>query len=246
VLPPHRRLGRTAGAPLAHRRRAAERIAGARPTQRWCAVGASLARERPTRYRDTIRTRTESAMSGREQWTEAAVAAFAQGGVEAVRVEAIARSMAVTKGSFYWHFADRPALLAAVLDRWETGARAVLDGASALSKPEQRMAALLRELARPTTGVADAEVFAWARRDRDVAERVGEVERARVVFLKEQLTALGVPLIDAHRRAEAGYLAAVAWLERAGRTPWMKSDYAAFVDDVFRLLLARSAQPVRS
>jgi AcrR family transcriptional regulator len=185
-------------------------------------------------------------MSGREQWIDAAVAACAEGGVQAVRVEAIARSLAVTKGSFYWHFADQPALLAAVLERWEADARSVLDTSSRLSTPEQRMSSLLRELARPATGIADAEVFAWARRDREVAERVGAVERARVVFLKEQLTALGVPLMDAHRRAEAGYLAAVAWLERAARTPWMKGDYAAFVDDVFRLLLARSARPVPS
>jgi AcrR family transcriptional regulator len=181
-------------------------------------------------------------MSGRDEWTRAAIAALAEGGVEAVRVEALARGLGVTKGSFYWHFADRPALLEAVLGRWETGARAVLESASRLAQPEQRMAALLRELARPSTGVADAEVFSWARRDRAVAERVGEVDRARVVFLKEQLTAMGVPLMDAHRRAEAGYLASVAWLERAARTPWMKGDYAAFVDDVFRLLLARPAQ----
>jgi hypothetical protein len=70
------------------------------------------------------------------------------------------------------------------------------------------------------------------------------IERARVVFLKEQLAALGVPMMEAHRRAEAAYLAAVAWIERAARTPWMKSDYAAFMDDVLRLLL-RTQESVR-
>jgi AcrR family transcriptional regulator len=176
-------------------------------------------------------------MSGRDEWIEAAAAALADGGVEAVRVEAVARQLGVTKGSFYWHFADRPALLGTLLERWEAGALAELETAGRASRPEERIAALLRGMARPGSGIADAEVFAWARHDRSVAERVSEVERARVVFLKEQLGMMGAPLADAHRRAEAGYLAALAWLERAGRTPWMKSDFGAFITDVFRLLL---------
>jgi AcrR family transcriptional regulator len=180
-------------------------------------------------------------MSGRDEWIEAAAAALAGGGVEAVRVEAVARQLGVTKGSFYWHFADRPALLDSLLSRWESGALADLAAAAQAPRPQDRIAVLLRGMARPASGIADAEVFAWARRDRTVAERAWEVERARVVFLKEQLGEMGAPLMDAHRRAEAGYLAAVAWIERAGRTTWMKSDFGAFVTDVFRLLLGRGA-----
>lgn len=176
-------------------------------------------------------------MSGREDWTAAAARAMSSGGIEAVRVEALARDLGVTKGSFYWHFADRAALLEAVLTRWEEAATAAMEAAAAQSSPEQRIGSLFRQLARPTGGLSDAEVRAWARRERTVAERVAELERRRVVFLKEQLSAMGASLVDAHRRAEAGYLAAIAWLERASRTPWMKSDYGAFIQDVFRLLL---------
>jgi len=176
-------------------------------------------------------------MIGREEWIGAAAAALAEGGVAAVRVEAQARALGVTKGSFYWHFADRSALLDAVLERWESGARELLEGAAALPTPRQRVAALFRGLTRPVAGLPDAELHAWARRERGVAERVAEVERARVVFLKDQLTQLGVGVHDAHRRAEAAYLASSAWVERSARTPWMKSDYGAFVEDVLRLLL---------
>jgi AcrR family transcriptional regulator len=144
--------------------------------------------------------------------------------------------MGVTKGSFYWHFADRPALLAAVLEQWEQAARAMMEAAVRQPTAEERLIYLLRGLARKA-GVPDAEIFAWARRDRAVAERVSVVERERVVFVKQQLSEMGASLVDAHRRAEAAYLAATAWIERAGRTPWMKSDYDAFVKEVFRLLL---------
>ena len=40
-------------------------------------------------------------------------------GPDAVRVEALAQALGVTKGGFYWHFADRRALLDEMLDAWE-------------------------------------------------------------------------------------------------------------------------------
>src|SRR5688572_23444507 len=52
-------------------------------------------------------------------WAAAALDAMAAGGVDAVAVEPLARSLGVTKGSFYWHFANREALIKAALDLWE-------------------------------------------------------------------------------------------------------------------------------
>ena len=54
-------------------------------------------------------------------WIEAALEALADGGVEAVRVEPLAKALDVTKGSFYWHFADRRALIDAMLTSWSDG-----------------------------------------------------------------------------------------------------------------------------
>jgi AcrR family transcriptional regulator len=168
---------------------------------------------------------------------------MSRGGPEAVRVEALARDLGLTKGSFYWHFKDRPALLEAVLDAWVQEARARLDSAAAYDTPADRLVAVFRSLARGGDAVTDAEVFAWARRERSVAERVGAIERERVAFIKQQLSEMGASLVDAHRRAEAAYLAAIAWIERSARTPWMKSDYGAFVNDVVRLLLRQAPAP---
>ena len=52
-------------------------------------------------------------------WTEAALAALARGGLTAVAVEPLAKELGATKGSFYWHFADRNELLEAALVLWE-------------------------------------------------------------------------------------------------------------------------------
>ena len=55
----------------------------------------------------------------RHAWVDAALRAFADGGPEAVRVEPLAKALGVTRGGFYWHFADRAALLDELLDTWE-------------------------------------------------------------------------------------------------------------------------------
>ncbi|MEV5836285.1 TetR/AcrR family transcriptional regulator [Nocardia sp. NPDC052112] len=52
-------------------------------------------------------------------WAQAALDALAAGGLAAVAVEPIAKRLGTTKGSFYWHFKDRAALIDAALARWE-------------------------------------------------------------------------------------------------------------------------------
>jgi AcrR family transcriptional regulator len=54
-----------------------------------------------------------------DDWAAAALAALAEGGVAAVAVEPLAARLGATKGSFYWHFANREALLEAALAAWE-------------------------------------------------------------------------------------------------------------------------------
>src|SRR5579872_7522674 len=54
-----------------------------------------------------------------EHWAAAALDAMASGGLEAVAVEPLARRLGVTKGSFYWHFSSRDALVHAALQLWE-------------------------------------------------------------------------------------------------------------------------------
>ncbi|MEJ7785339.1 MAG: helix-turn-helix domain-containing protein, partial [Solirubrobacteraceae bacterium] len=58
----------------------------------------------------------------RSTWIAAALKALAAGGPEAVRIEALASSLGVSKGGFYWHFGNRQALFDEMLDAWERAA----------------------------------------------------------------------------------------------------------------------------
>ena len=62
----------------------------------------------------------------RTSWIQEGLRALGVGGPDAVRIEKLAQALGVTKGGFYWHFEDRPALLEEMLDAWE---RLVVDEA---------------------------------------------------------------------------------------------------------------------
>src|SRR5437763_13292034 len=79
-----------------------------------------------------------------EAWIAAAFDALAEGGIDTVRVEPLAKALAITKGSFYWHFADRRALIDAMLAAWAEGRIAAIRQQAA---NRGAAAAVLRELA---------------------------------------------------------------------------------------------------
>src|SRR6185437_12896713 len=73
-----------------------------------------------------------------EDWEVAALDLIAEQGVGALAVEALARQLGVTKGSFYWHFRTREALLNAALERWEQyGEREIIDEIAQITDPRK-------------------------------------------------------------------------------------------------------------
>src|SRR3954465_14155209 len=78
-------------------------------------------------------------------WAEAALGALGGGGLAAVAVEPLAKELGTTKGSFYWHFADRNALITATLGLWETrSTELVIAGVEQTDDPAPRLGDLLR------------------------------------------------------------------------------------------------------
>ncbi|MCY7355114.1 MAG: TetR/AcrR family transcriptional regulator, partial [Lysobacter sp.] len=83
-----------------------------------------------------------------EDWAQAALDMIAEQGVAAVAVEPLARRLGVTKGSFYWHFPSRDALLAAALGRWEQVEQDIVFGQlEAVADPRDRLRALFQLVA---------------------------------------------------------------------------------------------------
>jgi AcrR family transcriptional regulator len=111
--------------------------------------------------------------------------ALAAGGPDAVRVEALAARLGVSKGGFYWHFTDRQALLEEMLDTWEkTMVEDVI--AAVESQPAGPRAKLqqLFELARSVDFAVELAIRDWSRREPNVAERVRRVDDRRMGYLR--------------------------------------------------------------
>jgi AcrR family transcriptional regulator len=121
----------------------------------------------------------------RSAWIEAALQALATGGPDAVRVEALAAGLGVSKGGFYWHFKDRQALREEMLDTWE---KAVVEDviASVESQPADPRAKLqqLYELAPSVDFAVELALRDWSRRDSDVAERLHRIDNRRMEYLR--------------------------------------------------------------
>lgn len=96
---------------------------------------------------------TKSTLSATD-WIEAAFRALTVGGLQAVRAEAIARDLKVSKGSFYWHFANVDALKSQMLEHWKQ--RATHSIISSLESNEMSASDRLRALIDVATGDADA------------------------------------------------------------------------------------------
>ncbi len=118
----------------------------------------------------------------RSTWIEAGLRALAAGGPDAVRIEPLAQVLGVTRGGFYWHFADRRALLDEMLDTWE---RTTIDEVIERIDREggDAEAKLLRLAGLVSSGVVavDLAVRDWARREQAVAERL-EVEARCLLY----------------------------------------------------------------
>lgn len=127
----------------------------------------------------------------RDKWIEEGLLALATGGPDTVRVEALAKNLGVTKGGFYGYFADRDALLAAMLDTWEREStdevidRVEREGGDPKTKI-QRAGALTFSSDRLLP--IDLAVRDWARHDTEVAERLRRVDNRRMALLRDTVS----------------------------------------------------------
>jgi AcrR family transcriptional regulator len=55
----------------------------------------------------------------RDDWLDEAFRAVVEGGFENVKVLTLADKLKVTRGSFYWHFADHSDLISSLIKRWK-------------------------------------------------------------------------------------------------------------------------------
>jgi AcrR family transcriptional regulator len=151
----------------------------------------------------------------KEDWIREALFAIAEGGSAAVAVEPLARRLGATKGSFYWHFHDRRALVAEALAFWEREyTDAAIDAVEQIADPVERIETLLvAVMADDREGQADVGLLGSAY-DPLVASVFARVQQKRFAFLERCFRDAGFTPAAARHRARIAYGGFIAWFEQ--------------------------------
>ena len=141
-----------------------------------------------------------------ERWVEQAIDVLAQEGLTGLRVEVLAKRCGVTKGSFYWHFKDRQALLDAVLAHWKAGRIRDIEKTTAVTPGNERdqlhYAIEVYGASRNRKGMAiELAVRDWARHDPQAAAVVEEVDLYRLECTRKLFVASGMSDAEAKSRS---------------------------------------------
>jgi AcrR family transcriptional regulator len=181
----------------------------------------------------------------RDDWITAALGAIADGGLAAVGVEPLAARLGATKGSFYWHFENRDALLEAAIRRWEK--ETTTDVAADITAAHDAPASQFRRLV--------AGVIKRAEQDRvgpallasathpAVAPALERVTATRLNLIATVLRRLGFPPAEARRRALLAYSAYLGHGQLAHSTPRVlpttTAGRRAYLNDAIHALTTR-------
>jgi len=149
----------------------------------------------------------QSNQLSRESWVIAAFDTLYEVGIDAVRIEPLAKKMNVTKGSFYWHFKNRTELHDALLSYWEKEmTQSVLDAANEFhGSPKQRLINTLRDVVGKERTKYDPAVRTWARNDAKVKKVVEYIDKIRLSFLHGLFVDIGFDKQEAEIRSRLMY-----------------------------------------
>ncbi len=172
-------------------------------------------------------------------WTEAALAAVARGGLASVAVEPLAKELGVSKGSFYWHFADRNELLEDTLALWERRDTERVIGAigesdDATTRLHNLLHLAFASVPDGSTGPAGTVELALQANATHplVATTLRRVTKRRLAFLTQLYIELGLSPARARDRGLLAYTSFLGHAQVAHATPELLPRGRAFAHHV--------------
>ncbi len=169
-------------------------------------------------------------------------------GLAAVAIEPIAARLGATKGSGYWHFANRAALVEATLQRWEHQTEEIIERVDLQQDPLVRLRTLLTTVTDQRGPQAVELSLLASVDDPAVAPVVERVIRRRIAYTRKLFLDLGFESTDAADRARMAYAMYVGHPQLARTLPGAippGKQLSSYLDSILDRLLSRSpAEPV--
>ena len=162
-------------------------------------------------------------------WQQAALDALSEGGLQNIAIEMIAKRLGVTKGSFYWHFESRDALIQAALELWESQEQEQVFGKlDGLPDAQARLTALVALVANELKA---HKIYSEMLKTIDhplVKPVLERVSKRRIDYLSASFRQAGMPRKQALNRALLTYAAYVGFLQLNLQLGYPKLNHAEF------------------
>jgi len=176
---------------------------------------------------------TRSDQLSAKDWLDQGLKTLASDGFTALKAEPLAKAMRVSRGSFYWHFADIAAFHAAILARWhEVAAEQIIANVEAASKDEDPLALLLRRVFGERL-MLERAVRTWASVDPAARAAVQAIDRRRLNYVEGLLAQSGLAAELARARAQILYWAFLGFA--LSDQPLSKARQQAVLDELLRI-----------
>jgi|SRR5581483_2806399 len=138
-------------------------------------------------------------------WIEFALRTLAREGFQALKADVLARKLRISRGSFYWHFADLDAFHARVIEHWKQAAtETIITDIEQHDSLEERLVALLRHAFGHRASV-EVRMRTWAETNSAAERAVSDIDRRRREYLERLLVEAGIAPLLAATRAQLLY-----------------------------------------
>ena len=127
------------------------------------------------------------------QWLEMALEVLETDGIAGVRIEVLAKRLAISKSGFYWHFRNREHLLKDMLDYWSRELTDVIAANPQMLTldPKSRITRTAEMILEHDLARYEIAIRQWALQDAVAARAVRKVNRIRLDFLSMAFSELG-------------------------------------------------------
>jgi AcrR family transcriptional regulator len=168
-----------------------------------------------------------------KDWLDQGLRALARSGFTALKAKPLAKAMGVSRGSFYWHFADIGAYHAAILKHWrKVAAEQIIANLEATPGDDNPVQLLLRR-AFGTKPALENAVRTWATVDPAARSAVQAIDRRRLGYVENLLRASGLPADVARPRAQILYWAFLGFA--LSDRPLPQARQAEVIDELLRM-----------
>jgi AcrR family transcriptional regulator len=156
-----------------------------------------------------------------DDWIQAGYAVLAEEGIKSLKIDRLCSRLGVTKGSFYWHFADIASYRTALVQAWGESRDEERRhfGTSDDIPPRQRLSQMMTTLVDAQHWTLERAMREWARTDEAVAASVRAADRRVLIAVRQAFLDSGFDAEDADLRASATFAVGIGFLHLSGPKP---------------------------